>query len=139
VENSRPKRLKPEAVIPLPASRRLSMVLGVSALLIMFTAFMDAALWGVFNAPLEQRRQAAKEYEVQSLRSSHRELAQEAYQLRQQVEMLSSALHSCTEREVESLPQIATPCRDDELRVRVDEGGPILCVTPSDGGLILDY
>ncbi len=126
----------------------MSVVIGLSAVLILFTAFMDVALWGMFNAPIERRRQAAKAYELHSLRASHRQLARDAQQLREQVDMLSSALQTCSEGEGEgeaegeaetTAPQFATPCRADELTVRVGTvDGPIVCVPASGHGLVLE-
>lgn len=132
---SNSKLLKREAVVPVPASRRLSFVLTASVLLVASTTMMDVFLWGVFNEPLRQRRAAATQYELDSLRVHYARLASEAKQLRQRADALGAALYSCeadADNETASAPQFATPCHEGELAIQVEKRGPTLCVPSSE-------
>ena len=131
---SNPSSFKREAIIPVPASRRLSFVLTASVLVVAFTTMLDVFLWGVFNEPLRQRRAAATQYELDNLRVHYARLAAEAEQLRQRADALGAALYTCegTTAQETQHPQFATPCGDDELAVRVEKHGPTLCVPSSE-------
>jgi len=126
VANPHPNRLRREAIIPLPASSRLSFVLIASVLLVGFTSVMDVFLWGVFNAPIVERREAGRQYQLDSLRADYAELAAEAEQLRERGDALAAALMSCDDGT--TAPQFATPCFHDEVEVRVADTGSVLCV-----------
>ena len=102
-------------------------MLGLSVLLVGFTATMDAFLWGMFNQPLAERRQAAKDYELRTLKADYARLAVEARQLQERADALSAALHSCESSfdpgpEVDAAPEFATPCLVNEVEVHTDDG-----------------
>jgi len=87
---------------------------------------MDVFLWGVFNAPIVERREAGRQYQLESLRADYAELAAEAQQLRERSDALAAALMSCDDSATP--PQFATPCFHDEIAVRVADTGSVLCV-----------
>lgn len=118
------KHLKREAIVPLPASRRLSFVLGLSVLLVGFTATMDAFLWGLFDRPLAERRQAARDYELRTLRADYARLAAAHRQLQQRNSAAMASLVACEDRS--TVPAFATPCTDEQIAVQ-DEG-LVVCV-----------